>query len=549
MSDSDSSSNGLDQECEQSEPNSKKRRFTTSQNIISTKKLVNSRRAEDITMAICKMIAIDMLPTSIVENEGFIQFMAISVPGYKVPSRRTIDNRMRTLYNEAAEQVRTTLDKVNAVAITTDAWTSKANDSYITLSAHYLDDNWIPHTVNLMTREMTESHTAEHLQKTIREVVQEWNLTNKVTGLVHDNASNIVKAAKELGDTDGMLSVRCAAHTIQLSVNTALEAPECVSVIKKEAEIVSAFRHFYSRTTALEDKLKSLGLPTLRLMQRCPTRWDSTFFMLDRLQTLRSGIMAALSDRSVFKSAIAAKLELCEAEWVKVMQLTVLLKPFQQATTILCAEKSITLSIVRPIIYNLINRHLLVKDDDSSLQRTFKVRAALDLTDRFKMENINVNNEVTAMQMATLLDPRHKKLIGEPSESVRSFIHTEVQRRTNLNHRHLATPNGNEQRQGSTVMDFLLGMDENHEGDDFAKYVAETQIDHNLDLCAWWKAHEVCFPAVAKIARQILCIPASSATAERVFSSAGNIVSAKRSCLLPENVSHLIFLHQNRSFI
>ncbi|XP_024890974.1 zinc finger BED domain-containing protein 4-like [Temnothorax curvispinosus] len=244
MSDSDSSSNGLDQECEQSKPNSKKRRFTTSQNIISTKKLVNSRRAEDITMAICKMIAIDMLPTLIVENEGFIQFMAISAPGYKVPSRRTIDNRMRTLYNEAAEQVRTTLDKVDAVAITTDAWTSK---------------------------------------KTIREVVQEWNLTNKVTGLVHDNASNIVKAAKELGDTDGMLSVRCAAHTIQLSVNTALEAPECVSVIKKGAEIVSAFRHSYSRTTALEDKLKSLGLPTLRLMQRCPTRWDSTFFMLDRL--------------------------------------------------------------------------------------------------------------------------------------------------------------------------------------------------------------------------------------------------------------------------
>ncbi|XP_024884997.1 zinc finger BED domain-containing protein 1-like, partial [Temnothorax curvispinosus] len=334
---------------------------------------------------------------------------------------------------------------------------------------------------------MTESHTAEHLQKTIREVVQEWNLTNKVTGLVHDNASNIVKAAKELGDTDGMLSVRCAAHTMQLSVNTALEASECVSVIKKGAEIVIAFRHSYSRTTALEDKLKSLGLPTLRLMQRCPTRWDSTFFMLDRLQTLRSGIMAALSDPSVFKLAIAAKLELCEAEWVKIMQLTVLLKPFQQATTILCAEKSITLSIVRPIIYNLINRHLLVKDDDSSLQRTFKVQAALDLTDRFKMENIDVNNEVTAMQMATLLDPRHKKLTAEPSESVRSSIHTEVQRRTNLNHGHLATPSGNEQHQGLTVMDFLLGMDKNHEDDDFAKYVAETQIDHNLDLCAWWK--------------------------------------------------------------
>ena len=48
------------------------------------------------------------------------------------------------------------------------------------------------------------------------------------------------------------------------------------------------------------------------------------------------------------------------------------------------------------------------------------------------------------------------------------------------------------------------------------------------------------------IARQVLAIPATSTTSERVFSKAGHICSKLRSSLAPENLDMLIFLAQNR---
>ena len=41
------------------------------------------------------------------------------------------------------------------------------------------------------------------------------------------------------------------------------------------------------------------------------------------------------------------------------------------------------------------------------------------------------------------------------------------------------------------------------------------------DLLEWWAAHEIDFPALSVMARQYLGVPATSASAERLFSIAG----------------------------
>jgi hypothetical protein len=61
----------------------------------------------------------------------------------------------------------------------------------------------------------------------------------------------------------------------------------------------------------------------------------------------------------------------------------------------------------------------------------------------------------------------------------------------------------------------------------------------------WWAAHAETYPALSKMARKYLCVPACSANSERVWSLAGNIITKKRTRLTPELVHELIFLHKN----
>jgi hypothetical protein len=70
-----------------------------------------------------------------------------------------------------------------------------------------------------------------------------------------------------------------------------------------------------------------------------------------------------------------------------------------------------------------------------------------------------------------------------------------------------------------------------------------------MDPLLWWKSNSTQFPIIAKIARKFLCIPATSAPSERVFSVAGLVISKLRSHLTPENASCIIMLRESKKVI
>ena len=57
----------------------------------------------------------------------------------------------------------------------------------------------------------------------------------------------------------------------------------------------------------------------------------------------------------------------------------------------------------------------------------------------------------------------------------------------------------------------------------------------------WWNLNKHVLPNLAKLAQKYLGIVATSVPSERLFSVAGNIVSAKRAALLTENVEKTWF--------
>ena len=65
----------------------------------------------------------------------------------------------------------------------------------------------------------------------------------------------------------------------------------------------------------------------------------------------------------------------------------------------------------------------------------------------------------------------------------------------------------------------------------------------NSDPLNFWKKNRHALPILSQLARKLLCIPSTSAASERTFSTAGNIISDKRSRLSSDMVQTLVFLY------
>lgn len=61
--------------------------------------------------------------------------------------------------------------------------------------------------------------------------------------------------------------------------------------------------------------------------------------------------------------------------------------------------------------------------------------------------------------------------------------------------------------------------------DEVASYRLADSIGVDADPFMWWKTNECKFPHVAKAAKRLLCVPGTSVPSERIFSTAGHIVS------------------------
>ncbi|XP_071109867.1 E3 SUMO-protein ligase ZBED1-like [Haliotis cracherodii] len=65
------------------------------------------------------------------------------------------------------------------------------------------------------------------------------------------------------------------------------------------------------------------------------------------------------------------------------------------------------------------------------------------------------------------------------------------------------------------------------------------------DPLSWWRVREGKYPLLSKYAKQCLGTPATSVASERVFSTAGDVVTAQRASLSSDNVDMLVILSKN----
>ena len=88
--------------------------------------------------ALILFIARGMHPVSLVDDNSFEDFIKFFDPRLTVPCRKTVTQTLLPdLYQQAKKKLMDELLLVNYVALTTDCWSSRTNDSYITVTVHY----------------------------------------------------------------------------------------------------------------------------------------------------------------------------------------------------------------------------------------------------------------------------------------------------------------------------------------------------------------------------------------------------------------------------
>jgi len=148
-------------------------------------------RKEKITMAIGKLIVGNMLPISIVESESMQELLALLEPGYQLPCRQTMSDRLDRQKAAVADKVTEELAAVPHILITTDIWTSLSNEAYLSFTASYIDPTWKLKTPTLAALFLEERHMQAVTADSLHDVARQWNVNDKVVVCVHDRAANI----------------------------------------------------------------------------------------------------------------------------------------------------------------------------------------------------------------------------------------------------------------------------------------------------------------------------------------------------------------------
>lgn len=228
----------------------------------------------------------------------------------------------------------------------------------------------------------------------MKRVTNEWNISEKIYAISTDNAANIVAATK----LTGWVHIPCFAHTINLIVKDALvNIEELITKVKQNVEYFHRSSQATAKLMAIQKQMKPNEIP-VKLMNDVATRWNSTFYMCERMIKLSEPLAATVG---LLLNPINLP---TEEEWTILKEICLILKPFEAVTVEMSAEKQVTLSKIIPIVKGLLSSLERTKMTIWSQVGKNLINSLLaSITTRFGNPENNL-----IMGKASFLDPRFK---------------------------------------------------------------------------------------------------------------------------------------------
>lgn len=396
-----------------------------------------------------RFIAENALGLKIVETESFRDMIA-SFNSYAKPMS---NKRMKDIIIRLEDAMRDAAIETmrgQSVCITMDHWTSKANQNYTGMTAHFIDDDFVlhDHTLGMFLHQGgTTSANLDAAYEDLKEVRLKLNGVADIFAATTDTTANMNKFGIALEER-GVHHVYCTDHVLQLTCKLCYEkAPaagsfgeEFFASVQKARAIVS----FINSSSQALEKLKSYqktldsfaGQKVVGVVTDVVTRWWSTHDMIERILRLRHAIWAMGAN-----DELGSCQELIPRDWDNLSSIMVVLKPFKEAQKLLEGDKYVTASWVA-FVLDQIRKKLaalsgVAQPDTASkklagnMLRDFETRwrEEDDATFQPEVERAAGNRQIgihPALLVATFLDPRFKTLFTVPDEGSKVAIKNHV---------------------------------------------------------------------------------------------------------------------------
>jgi hAT family C-terminal dimerisation region len=150
--------------------------------------------------------------------------------------------------------------------------------------------------------------------------------------------------------------------------------------------------------------------------------------------------------------------------------------------------------------------------------------------------------------IASLLDPRMKDLsfvLPEKYNDTKNLLYEKYNEIQNSTLQPIQLRKSPPKKKKLTILASLKKPTIIKSHDEIAEYLQLEEIDLENDPFIWWLNREEKFPILSILAKKYLSVYACSTASERLFSDAGNLITAKRTRMSTDLFKKLIFLKRN----
>eukprot|EP00731_Ephydatia_muelleri_P017596 Em0010g694a len=476
-----------------------------------------------------------ILPPSINDIPEFRQYLEyISHGGYSLPHRTKTTELEDAAVAELEAKIKASVQRASSIALTTDGAGTHTGESYVAVTGHWIDRiptptqslgkcTWKLVSAVLAVSIDNESHTADNIAQLLKDCTQlRYQMGTRLDSITTDNGANFKAAVQILLNEDiTEENPACACHTFSLVVKNSIDPckkkvphHDTRDFIQMFRDITSSIRNSSQRLEHLkrlqrkqiEENLQAMELinddvtlspdelmhsKALTVIKDIVTRWNSTFYMLERCLALKPYIQ-----------------EVCVKAWDEL--------PTEVYQCYLELKAGFR-SRFDPTSF-LLTDAALVHPGHKSLN-WLTPREQANAIEQFKEELLNiagVNKEPLQTMTSAVEHSDHGSVSTTriPLDSYFDFEATAAERNVSLTQ--------------TSKRDIVL--------EELKCYLQEPLTNWRVNnAMEWWSDHEVKFPHVALMAQKYLAIPASSAPSERVRMDGGR-------------VERVIFLRCNKNF-